>query len=342
MRFSRVLSVAAVFCLFVGLLAQAEPARRQNIGASVVRVTGEDVKGQPVAPGSGFFVSGDLIVTDYRVIKDAIRIHVQTAGEGAYDATIVAVDSSRSVALLSVPGTKIPALSLACPPEPAAESKLYVLENPGQADSPTTPVIVTRASKEGRFQPLRTDVAMGAEKGGSPLLNQQGEVTGIVVRSARADESATEVLPATYLLPIHGGMRACESNKPAAEISVGVPVPVPGGVPGDELVVGGAKAGDPAATKTVRKAGGVLAGSAIRTAQPRYPPLAKAARVSGSVVVEVTVDEAGDVLSARALSGHPLFKDSATAAAMGWKFTPTLLDGIAVKVVGTITFNFNL
>jgi protein TonB len=60
------------------------------------------------------------------------------------------------------------------------------------------------------------------------------------------------------------------------------------------------------------------------------------------VVVEVTVDEQGNVMSARAISGHPLLKEAAVAAARGWRFTPTLLTGTPVKVIGTITFNFNL
>ncbi|HSO73526.1 MAG TPA: energy transducer TonB, partial [Blastocatellia bacterium] len=76
--------------------------------------------------------------------------------------------------------------------------------------------------------------------------------------------------------------------------------------------------------------------------EPTYPPLAKAARVSGSVVVEVTVDEAGGVISARAMSGHPLLKEAAVSAARGWRFSPTQLSGVPVKVIGTITFNFNL
>jgi len=94
--------------------------------------------------------------------------------------------------------------------------------------------------------------------------------------------------------------------------------------------------------KIIRKSGGVLQGSATRRVEPAYPPLAKAARVSGSVVVEVTLDEEGSVISSRAISGHPLLKDSAVSAAKGWKFTPTLLEGTAVKVIGTITFNYNL
>jgi TonB family protein len=88
--------------------------------------------------------------------------------------------------------------------------------------------------------------------------------------------------------------------------------------------------------------GSALQASAITRVQPTYPPLAKAARVTGSVVVEVVVDEQGNVASALALTGHPLLKDAATSAARGWRFTPTGVNGSAVRVVGTITFNFAL
>src|SRR5687767_2830178 len=75
----------------------------------------------------------------------------------------------------------------------------------------------------------------------------------------------------------------------------------------------------------IRKSSGVLAGSAIKRVEPSYPPMAKAAAVSGPVVVELTIDEDGNVIAAKALSGHPLLKDSAQAAARGWKFKPTTL-----------------
>jgi TonB family protein len=102
------------------------------------------------------------------------------------------------------------------------------------------------------------------------------------------------------------------------------------------------RAGEPEPPKIIRKSGGVLQGSATRRVEPAYPPLAQAAQISGSVVVEVTVDEEGKVISARAISGHPLLKDAAVTAARGWTFTPTRLQGTPVKVLGTITFNFNL
>src|SRR5436853_3946888 len=97
----------------------------------------------------------------------------------------------------------------------------------------------------------------------------------------------------------------------------------------------------PEPPKIIRKSGGVLQGSATKRVAPVYPPSAKAAKVSGAVVVEVTIDEAGKVIEARAISGHPLLKDSAIEAAREWTFSPTQLSGVPVKVIGTLTFNFH-
>jgi protein TonB len=88
--------------------------------------------------------------------------------------------------------------------------------------------------------------------------------------------------------------------------------------------------------------GGVLNGKAISKPQPAYPPIAKAARASGTVTVQVTVDEEGRVISARAAGGHPLLQQAAVAAARQARFSPTLLSGQPVKVNGVITYNFVL
>ncbi len=88
--------------------------------------------------------------------------------------------------------------------------------------------------------------------------------------------------------------------------------------------------------------GGVLNGKAISKPAPPYPAVAKAARASGTVVVQITVDESGRVISASAISGHPLLRQAAVQAAHQARFSPTLLSGQPVKVTGTITYNFNL
>ena len=81
-------------------------------------------------------------------------------------------------------------------------------------------------------------------------------------------------------------------------------------------------------------------GKAVRLIQPAYPPIARSAHASGTVTVQVLVDEAGNVISAQAVSGHPLLQASAVAAARASKFSPTLLSGVPVKVSGVITYNF--
>ncbi|MGI9107972.1 MAG: energy transducer TonB [Pyrinomonadaceae bacterium] len=88
--------------------------------------------------------------------------------------------------------------------------------------------------------------------------------------------------------------------------------------------------------------GGVLNGKAISKPQPPYPAIAKAARASGTVTVQVTVDEQGNVISATATSGHPLLRQAAANAARQARFSPTLLSGQPVKVNGVITYNFVL
>jgi TonB family protein len=87
--------------------------------------------------------------------------------------------------------------------------------------------------------------------------------------------------------------------------------------------------------------GGVLNGKAVSKPEPAYPPTARAARASGAVVVQITVDESGRVVSASAVSGHPLLRQAAEQAARQARFTPTLLSGKPVRVTGTITYNFN-
>jgi protein TonB len=86
--------------------------------------------------------------------------------------------------------------------------------------------------------------------------------------------------------------------------------------------------------------GGVLNGKAISLPKPAYPPIARAAHASGTVVVQVLIDENGNVVSAHAVSGHPLLQAVAVGAARQAKFSPTKLSGQPVKVTGVIQYNF--
>lgn len=86
---------------------------------------------------------------------------------------------------------------------------------------------------------------------------------------------------------------------------------------------------------------GVVNGQAVSLPKPIYPPPARAIGAKGAVSVQITIDENGNVISANAVSGHPLLRSVAEQAAQSAKFRPTLLSGEPVKVKGTIVYNFS-
>jgi TonB family protein len=86
--------------------------------------------------------------------------------------------------------------------------------------------------------------------------------------------------------------------------------------------------------------GGVVNGKATYLPVPQYSPAAKAVNAGGIVDVQVTIDETGRVISAKAVNGHPLLKPAAESAARQARFSPTLLSKVPVKVTGVIVYNF--
>jgi TonB family protein len=86
--------------------------------------------------------------------------------------------------------------------------------------------------------------------------------------------------------------------------------------------------------------GGVLNGKAIALPQPEYPAIAKQAKASGNVTVQVTIDEEGNVIAAHSMSGHPLLQSAAVTAARQARFSPTRVSGQPVKVNGVLVYTF--
>jgi TonB family protein len=80
----------------------------------------------------------------------------------------------------------------------------------------------------------------------------------------------------------------------------------------------------------------------VKDVQPRYPDIAKQARLQGVVVIECLLSPDGKVRFARILRGVPLLNASALEAVRQWEYTPTLIDGRAVPIFMTVTVNFRL
>jgi protein TonB len=128
-----------------------------------------------------------------------------------------------------------------------------------------------------------------------------------------------------------------------------------GGVVGGELggQLGGVPGGIPAApppppppppapTGPVRIGGKIHAPSKLSNTAPVYPPMAKQARVEGTVILEATINAQGRVTDVKVLRGIPLLDNAAMDAVRQWRYSPTLLNGTPVPVVMTVTVNFRL
>ena len=187
-----------------------------------------------------------------------------------------------------------------------------------------------------------------------PEVKQEAKPTKVeqnvdVRRELIADVTRTELVPkevsakASDVPPVRRGVTTVLGTSDSSAVA-----PMPAG-PGSGTVVS-APSGvqieeppPPAATPTPPRApisGGVLNGKAISLPKPQYPAIARAAHASGTVVVQVLIDENGNVVSAKALSGHPLLQAVAVSAARQARFSPTKLSGQPVKVTGVIQYNF--
>lgn len=130
---------------------------------------------------------------------------------------------------------------------------------------------------------------------------------------------------------------------------------VPGGVVGGQIggsiggVVGGNGTSVPPAPpqprstpKIVRVGSNLKAPRQTLNVEPVYPALARQTHIRGTVVVDAVIDERGNVVQARVVSGHPLLIDAALRAVLQWKYEPTSLNGQPISVELQVQLHFDL
>lgn len=86
----------------------------------------------------------------------------------------------------------------------------------------------------------------------------------------------------------------------------------------------------------------LLQGSLIRRVEPVYPPLARAARIQGPVLLDAVISKDGTMQNLQLISGHPMLVSAAIAAVSQWRYRPYILNGEAIEVETRITVNFVL
>ena len=235
--------------------------------------------------------------------------------------------------------------------ESTPETQQFVIKRKGSSVQLT--IVVTQravlrnelpAAIEKFTEPLLKQVAvtLGSGKSSSEHTSFQTQIgtkqaEGVRLRSTRSETKTGEVIWVRWKLRLIAlvFVRADADKSVGAELwqtvssSLRVEAPVLTAV---------ATGTEP--TENDKIEGGVLNGKALALPQPAYPPLARAAHVSGTVMVQVLIDEQGNVSAAHAVDGHPLLQSVCVAAAREAKFSPTLLEGEPVRVTGVIQYNF--
>jgi periplasmic protein TonB len=134
------------------------------------------------------------------------------------------------------------------------------------------------------------------------------------------------------------------------DLGGGVPGGVPGGIPGGSAggVIGGIISSTQVAVpkiatpQRVRVSSGVSTGLLIKKVQPTYPPLAKAARIQGHVLLQAEISKDGTIQNLQLLSGHPMLAPAAIEAVKQWRYKPYLLNGEPVAVDTQVDVVFSL
>jgi periplasmic protein TonB len=141
-----------------------------------------------------------------------------------------------------------------------------------------------------------------------------------------------------------------EDEAPPQMAAAGVVGGVPGGIPGGQMggVIGGIISSTPVAVpkvatpQRVRVSSGVSSGLLIKKVQPSYPPLARQARIQGTVVLHAVISKDGSIENLTLVSGHPMLAPSAIEAVKQWRYKPYLLNGEPVEVDTEVQVNFTL
>jgi len=141
-----------------------------------------------------------------------------------------------------------------------------------------------------------------------------------------------------------------EDEAPPQMAATGVVGGVPGGIPGGQMggVIGGIISSTPVAVpkvatpQRVRVSQGVVSGLKVKDVRPNYPPLARQARIQGTVVLHAVISKEGAIENLTLMSGHPMLAPAAIDAVKQWRYKPYLLNGEPVEVDTEVQVNFTL
>jgi len=199
------LSIAALFQASFCLAQDARQVARQVL-PSVVVVTISDSAGRPLAQGSGFFVTENIVATNLHVIYGAAEAAIRLVGNSKIYSVggVVAVSKRRDLVLLQVSNVRGTPLALASANQTEVGEEIYVLGNPEGLEGTISTGIVSgigtrRIEGEDLIQ-VTAPISPGSS--GGPVVNKRGEVIGIAEASLSEGQNLNFAVPADYLVSL--------------------------------------------------------------------------------------------------------------------------------------------
>ena len=162
--------------------------------------------------------------------------------------------------------------------------------------------------------------------------------------AAAATRPVAPSAPAQFVAPVSTPDTVVPEQGLELGVEGGAPGGVEGGVEGGVVggIIGGLPEAAPPAVKPMRVGGNISEPRKLRHVAPEYPDLARQAHVTGMVIVEAIIGPDGRVGNISVLRSIPMLDEAAVAAVKQWVYAPTLLNGVPVPVIMTITLRFSL
>jgi hypothetical protein len=168
---------------------------------STVLLVMEDVNGQPLSLGSGFFVRDGEIASNLHVVECAARGYAKLVGEKAkYDIEgITAVDPERDLVVVKISAGRSQALPLGNSDTVQVGESVYAVGNPQGLEGTFSQGIVSSIREVGIGKLLQITAPISPGSSGGPVLNGKGEVIGVSVATFRGGQNLNFAIPSNYL-----------------------------------------------------------------------------------------------------------------------------------------------
>jgi hypothetical protein len=200
-----------IFCLlYCGLILMtsfniaaaqnAQQIAKKAFGSTVLLVM-EDINGQPMSLGSGFFVKDGVIASNLHVIKGASRGFAKLLGEKTkYDIEgITAIDPDRDLVLLIISSSRALPLSLGNSDAVQVGDQVYAVGNPQGLEGTFSQGIISSIRKVGSDKLLQITAPISPGSSGGPVLDLKGEVIGVSVATFKGGQNLNFAIPSNHL-----------------------------------------------------------------------------------------------------------------------------------------------